>query len=62
MTKLTAKTSRTKEKFREIREETTNEKISRMNRIINTNLQEMLNVTMTADIAAVAAKISQSTS
>jgi hypothetical protein len=50
-----------KRKFREIRKETTNEKILRMNRIIKTNLQEMFNVIVIASIAAVAIAISQTT-
>jgi flagellin-specific chaperone FliS len=48
-----------KEKFRESREKTADEKISRMNRIIKTNLQKMLNVIVIANIAAAAATISQ---
>jgi hypothetical protein len=59
ITKSSAKFFRTKEKFRKIREKTANEKISRMNRITKTDLQEMLNVVVIADIAAVAAAISQ---
>jgi flagellin-specific chaperone FliS len=54
--------ARTKRKVKETREETTNEKISRMNRIIKTNLRKMLNVTMIANIAVVVATISQTTS
>jgi hypothetical protein len=57
VTKLAAKSSRTREKFREIKKKTTNEKISRMNRIIKTDLQEMLNVIVIADIAAIATEI-----
>jgi hypothetical protein len=48
-----------KEKFRETREKTTDEKISRMNRITKTDLQKMFNVIVIADIAAAAATISQ---
>jgi hypothetical protein len=59
---VTAKASQFKEKVRETREETANEKISRMNRIIKTDLQKMLNVIMIANIAAIAAAISQATS
>ncbi len=62
MTKSTAKSSRTKKKFRETREETADEEISRMNRIIKTNLQKMLNVIVIADIAAAATTISQTAS
>jgi hypothetical protein len=59
---VTAKASQSKEKVREIRKKTANEKISRMNRIIKTNLQEMLNVIVIADIAAATAAISQTAS
>ncbi len=54
-----AKSSQAKEKIRETREETADEKISRMNRIIKTNLQKMLNVTVIANIAVAVATISQ---
>jgi hypothetical protein len=56
---VAAKASQSKEKVREIRKKTTNEKISRMNRIIKTNLQKMLNVIVIANIAAATAAISQ---
>jgi hypothetical protein len=62
VTKSAAKSSRTRKKFREIREKTTNEKISRMNRITKTDLQEMLNVIVIADIAVVATAISHAAS
>jgi hypothetical protein len=55
------KSSQSKEKVRETREETANEKISRMNRIIKTDLQKMLNVIVIASIAAAATAISQTT-
>jgi hypothetical protein len=58
----TATFFKTKEKIREIREETADEKISRMNRIIKTNLQKMFNVIVVANIAAAAAAISQTSS
>jgi hypothetical protein len=48
-----------KGKFRETREKTADEEISRMNRITKTDLQKMLNVTVIAGIAAAAATISQ---
>jgi hypothetical protein len=55
----TAKASQFKEKVREVRENTADEKISRMNRIIKIDLQKMLNVVVIASIAATAAAISQ---
>jgi hypothetical protein len=55
----TATFFKTKEKIRKIREGTADEKIFRMNRIIKTNLQKMLNVTMIASIVAIATTISQ---
>jgi hypothetical protein len=58
---VTAKASSFKEKVREVHEKTTDEKISRMNRIIKTNLQKMLNVIVIAKIAAAVATISQTT-
>jgi Na+/phosphate symporter len=58
----TATFFKTKEKIREIRKETADEKISRMNRITKTNLQKMLNVIVVASIAAAAAAISQASS
>jgi flagellin-specific chaperone FliS len=54
-----SQSSQLKEKIRETRKKTANEKISRMNRIIKTTLQKMLNVTMIANLAVVVAAISQ---
>jgi hypothetical protein len=50
--------SKAKGNFRETREETADEEISRMDRIIKQDLQEMLNVAVAAGIAAAAAVIS----
>jgi hypothetical protein len=58
----TATFFKTKRKIKKIREETADEKISRMNRIIKTNLQKMFNVIVAASIAAAAAAISQASS
>jgi hypothetical protein len=59
---IITKSSQRKNKARDIREETTNEEILKMNRIIKTDLQEMFNVIVIADIAAVIAAISHAAS